>query len=95
MTKLLTSLTLCLLASAALAGPFEDAFTAHQQGDYATALRLWRTLADQGDANAQLNIGVLYVNGQGVLQDYVEALKWSRKAADQGQAGAQFNLGVN
>ena len=80
--------------SGALAGPFEDGFTAVQRGDYAAALKLWKPLADQGDALAQLNLGLMYSTGEGVPQDYVEAVKWTRKAADQGLAQAQFNLGV-
>ena len=35
------------------------------RGDYATALRLWRPLADQGDASAQYNLGVMYAKGRG------------------------------
>jgi len=48
--------------------------------------------ANQGDADAQYNLGVLYFMGRGVLQDHVEAEKWYRKAAEQGQAKAQHNL---
>ena len=50
--------------------------------------------ADQGDASAQYNLGVMYAEGQGVRKDDVEAAKWFRKAADQGLARAQYNLGV-
>lgn len=42
--------------------------------------------ADQGVAEAQHNLGVMYFNGDGVRQDYAEALKWYRKAAEQGYA---------
>ena len=49
--------------------------------------------ADQGDMDAQFSLGVMYDNGQGVIQDYKEAVKWYRLAADQGDAAAQFNLG--
>ena len=52
-----------------------------------------RKAADQGDAAAQYNLGVMYDNGQGVPQDYAEAVRWYRKAADQGDASAQYNLG--
>ena len=45
--------------------------------------------ADQGDADAQKNLDVLYEQGQGVAQDFAEAAKWLRKAADQGYAAAQ------
>jgi uncharacterized protein len=57
-------------------------------------LKLWRPLAEQGDASAQNNLGVMYDQGQGVPQDYAEAVKWYRKAAEQGHAKAQSNLGV-
>ena len=67
---------------------------AYQRGDYATAIRELRPLAEQGDAEAQYNLGVIYDRGQGVTQDYAEAVKWYRKAAEQGDARAQGNLGV-
>jgi TPR repeat protein len=85
-------LSLSLVAPVA-AGPFEDGLAAYDRGDYAIALRFWRLLGDQGNAAAQLNIGLMYYNGQGVPQDYAEAVKWFRKAADQGYAAAQDNLG--
>jgi TPR repeat protein len=49
--------------------------------------------AEQGDAVAQYNLGVMYRSGDGVPQDYKEAVKWYTKAAEQGNASAQFNLG--
>ena len=52
-----------------------------------------KALADQGNANAQLNLGVMYDNGEGVPENDAEAVKWYRKAADQGDAIAQSNLG--
>jgi len=82
------------LADLAIAGPFEDGLAAAQSGNYGTALRLWRPLADRGDADAQYNLGVMYNNGDGVRQDYAEALKWHRQAAAQGNGNAQFNLGL-
>ncbi len=66
---------------------------ADQRGDYATALRERRPLAEQGNAEAQFNLGNMYRKGLGVPQDYAEAVKWYRKAAEQGYAEAQFNLG--
>ncbi|WP_051908363.1 tetratricopeptide repeat protein [Candidatus Odyssella acanthamoebae] len=58
------------------------------------ALRNLITTAEQGHAEAQFNLGVMYEDGQGVTQDDAEAVKWYRKAADQGDADAQNNLGV-
>ena len=52
-----------------------------------------RQHADQGDADAQNNLGLVYANGEGVPQDFAEAVAWFRQAADQGDANAQFNLG--
>lgn len=76
------------------AAPMEDGQAAYNRGDYATAERLWRPLADEGNARAQNNLGVMYENGKGVPQDIGEALKWYRLAAEQGYAGAQNNLGM-
>ncbi len=53
-----------------------------------------RARADQGVADAQSNLGVMYDNGEGVPQDHAEAVRWYRLAADQGLALAQFSLGV-
>ena len=61
--------------------------------DYAEAARWFRKAADQGLAEAQFNLGIMYDGGQGVAQDYAEAVRWFRKAADQSLAAAQFNLG--
>jgi TPR repeat protein len=51
-------------------------------------------LAEEGDADAQLNLGLMHVNGQGAPIDYSEAVKWYRLAAEQGDADAQTNLGL-
>ncbi|MBF1290714.1 MAG: sel1 repeat family protein, partial [Neisseria sicca] len=48
----------------------------------------------QGHAKAQYNLGGMYANGKGVLQNLVQAEQWYRKAAEQGIAEAQYNLGV-
>ena len=88
----LTFAILIGLAAPAWAG-FAEGYAAFERGDYATALREWRPLAEQGDADAQYNLGIMYENGRGVPQDYAEAVKWYRKAAEQGHASAQRNLG--
>ena len=78
----------------ATAGLREDADFAFLSGDFALAARLFHPLAEQGDARAQSNLGVMYYEGRGVPQDYQEALKWYRKAAEQGDEGAQSQLGL-
>jgi len=50
--------------------------------------------AEQGDVDAQFNLGIAYSKGVGVPQDDSEAVKWFLKAAEQGDAIAQLNLGI-
>ncbi len=83
-----------MLTGGAVAGPLEEGLAAAKRGDYATALRLLRPLAEQGHARAQFNLGVAYANGRGVPQDHAEAVKWWRLAAAQGYALAQAHLGI-
>jgi TPR repeat protein len=54
----------------------------------------FRKAADQGYADAQYNLGLMYADGQGVTQDDTAAMSWFRRAADQGNAAAQFNLAM-
>ena len=89
----LTIAILIGLAAPAWAG-IAEGVTAYNRGDYATALREFRPLAEQGIADAQNTLGVMYYKGQGVPEDDAKAAKWYRKAATQGNAGAQYNLGV-
>ena len=86
-------LTLVAMTGAATAGPIEDGSAAYQRHDYETALRLLRTPAEQGSAEAQLLLGFMYHDGEGVPQDYAEAARWLRKAAEQGNIAAQGALG--
>ena len=89
------TLVLAFNAGSIWAQDFQKGFAAAQSGDYVTALQGWRPLAEQGDVDAQYNLGVMYDNGWGVLQDYAEAMKWYRLAADQGNETAQYNIGVS
>lgn len=50
----------------------------------AQAVAWFRKAADEGFADAQTTLGLLYRDGQGVPQDYSQAVAWFRKAADQG-----------
>jgi TPR repeat protein len=75
-------------AAPVAAGPLEDADTAIKRRDYATAVRLIRPLAEQGDATAQYNLGVFYDNGLDVPQDRVSAYMWFSLSAAQGKEGA-------
>ena len=73
---------------------FSNGKSAYKKGDYATAFKLSHKAAEQGHAGAQLELGLMYIFGQGVSKNNSKAVKWIRKAAEQGYALAQFNLGV-
>ena len=72
---------LMTLSSPVVAQDYEKGHVAYEAGDYAAALREWTPLAEQGLTAAQYNLGIMYANGQGVLQDYKDAVKWYRLAA--------------
>lgn len=72
---------------------FDKGFAAYERGDYQAAVRQWRPLAQNGDAKAQFELGLMYRYGLGVDRDYGEAVKWFRRAAEQGNEGGQSNLG--
>ena len=80
---------LCMPALADLAAGKQ----ALKNGDYATALKEFLPLAEQGDAEAQFILGSMYREDLGVPQDDKEAVRWYRLAAEQGLALAQYNLG--
>jgi TPR repeat protein len=85
----------CGLAILLVAGPAGSSPAAEQvkKADDSKLLEL-RKAAEQGNPNAQCDVGRMYAEGQGVPQDYAEAQRWWRKAAEQGHAGAQSNLGL-
>ena len=76
------------------AGPLEDSRAAYEHRDFAIAERLFRPLAEHGNAIAQYNLGVMYYKGEGVPQSYPHAVSWYRYAAWQGDASAQLELGL-
>ncbi len=95
LTALVLGVTL-LLASGGVgyAQDFQKGWEAYNKGDYATALREWSALAEQGFANAQYNLGVMYGKGKGVLQDNIYAHMWANIAASNGVADAAKNRDI-
>ena len=89
-----TMLILLALNSLASADTSDEAGMFYKNGNYSQALNLLRPLAEQGNVNAQLTLGVMYENGQGVTQNYHESLKWYRLVAEQGNVDAQLHLGL-
>lgn len=90
----IAGLPLIIVAFVIQAADFERGLAAYNSGDYETAFKEWQPLAEQGNANAQFNLGIMYDNGWGVAQDPQYAANWYLKAAQQGYVQAQFNLGV-
>src|SRR6266567_1931866 len=92
----------CLAASlcawTANAGTADDDFrsglAAYNRGDYATALKLWRPLAERQEPRSEAGIGFMYHRGLGVAVDDREAAVWLRRAAEHGQAEGQLMLGI-
>src|ERR1035437_2766104 len=79
--------------SAEAMAAWQAAQAADARHDYATELKLLQPLAEQGDALAQFNLGLMYAYGEGVPRDDAEAVRWYRKAAERGDAQAQGHLG--
>jgi TPR repeat protein len=85
---------LLILSSISWSADVAKGQEAYNTGDYQTALAEWQPLAEQGHAESQFGMGLLYANGFGVPLDDDQALKWYRLAADQGHAQALCNLAV-
>ena len=81
-------LVLAVLVAQPVAADFEAGQRAWDAGNVEEAVGQWRSAADAGDRRAMLALGLLYVQGLGVLQDYVEAHKWLNLAASRGEAAA-------
>jgi TPR repeat protein len=86
--------SLLLVAAVPALADFQAGLEAYQKGDYVTAAKEWRPLADDGDPASQFNLGLLFLDGHGVPQSYVEAVNWFRRAAEQDYEPAQHNLGA-
>ena len=72
----------------------KDGYAAYKSGDYETAMKEFRPLAEHGDPAAQIAVGWLFDSGRGVAHDDTEAIRWYTLAADQGCAVAQQYLGT-
>jgi TPR repeat protein len=77
---------------AAFAGPWEDGMAAYNRGDYVPAIRLFRPLAEKGNAKAQNVLGVMFRKGEGVPKNPARAHMWFSFAAARGDAKAKAEL---
>ena len=98
MNKLLKQVLWICVCFFALTGPamadaLSDATRVYNTGDYEQDAKLYRPLAEKGNAEAQYVLGMMYRAGRGVERDNKEARKWYQLAAEQGHPIAQFYLG--
>ena len=75
MKRLIPIFLLLFLSSPVYGDDFQKGTDAYNRKDYKTAIEKWKPLAEQGDSDAQIALGIFYKIGQGVPQDYKEALK--------------------
>jgi len=76
------------------AAGLDDAVEAMRAGDFAEAYCIIRPLAEYGDADAQYNIGWMYLNGYGLRINDTLALEWWQRASKQGHIDASFSIGM-
>ena len=82
------------IAATASAADLQTGLQAYHRGDYAAAIAECRPLAEQGNAAAQLVIGVMYLEGDGLPKDDAKAAQWMGNAAAQWLADAQYNMAL-
>ena len=90
----IVAIVLLLTVQSAGAVDFWAGSAYYFRGDFAAALREWRPLAEQGDAQAQFYLGIMHTNGEGVPEDDRQAAYWFQKSARQGHSQSQYRLGI-
>lgn len=94
MKKYALLVSFLLFSSSTQAGQLEDGTRAFNAGQYNQAMQAWLPLAEADNADAQYNMGLLYMKGLGVKKDHLTAIKWFKRAAHYGSQDAAYNLGV-
>lgn len=92
-SHLLALCIITLVPNILLSADIQTGLEAYKKGDYVTALEEWLPIAEQGNADAQFSVGLLYDRGLNVIPDYKIAVKWFTLASKQGHVFAQSNLG--
>ena len=85
---------LAVLASPLVASDVADAIDAMRAGNYAEAYCVLKPYAEEGDPEAQYNIGWMYLNGYGLAMNDSHALKWWKLASEQGYTDATFSIAM-
>ena len=92
--NLFIAIALSAGAPAALADSYAECFLAADSGNYDLAYAKWRELAEQGDANAEFNLGLMYHSGLHVAFNEQEAVRWYLRAAEGGNTLAQEYMAI-
>jgi len=82
------------MSGAARADWLYDAAAAIARRDHQSAVNILKPPAEQGNADAEITLGIMHESGKGVSLDYKSAVTWFTLAAEQGHAMAQYNLGA-
>ncbi len=90
---LVASLFSALVSSLALAD-FDKGIAAYEADNLPLAYKEFLASAEEGHADSQFNVALMYEQGIGVEKDEKKAVEWYGKSAAQGNSAAQFNLGV-
>ena len=73
---------------------YDAGVRAAEEGNTGLALAEFLSAAEQGDAEAQYRLGLMYDKGQGISRDLKEAFRWYSLAAEKGHAEAEYSLGL-
>lgn len=82
------ALVISFASSSVMAADFDDGVVAFIKGDSATAIKIWKPLAEKGDRDAQYHLGYMFQTGTGVKKDNEKAHYWYTKAAQNGHGKA-------
>lgn len=69
------------------------AYSANKRGDYISAFKIYKNLAEEGDAESQYQLSNMYDQGRGIGKNSAEMTRWLQNSAKQGYAEAQVKLG--
>ena len=85
---------LFLFATSVHATTYEEGKKAYLAQDYQRAIEILKPLAENGNAQAQITMGLMYDYGHGVEKSASESIKWYLMAAEQGVPLVQHDMGV-
>lgn len=91
---LVAAIAAALISAPLSAQTVKAGIDAWQKADYASAVAIWRPLAERGDADAAFNLGQAYRLGRGVPLNLAVAKSWFEKAAEAGHLDAETTLGL-